>query len=72
MEPIEIKDKVKAVPIQSSVYGQAYAEKTPEDSRTKPCKDKKCGHPGTQHKFLVGYNEGDHNCYLCGCPNYVQ
>jgi hypothetical protein len=31
-EKIEIKDEVKAVPIQSSMYGQAYAEKTSEAS----------------------------------------
>jgi len=70
-ENIEIKDEVNAVPINSK-YRQTYAEKTPKDSRSIPCKNKNCGHPGTQHKFLVGCNEGNHNCYLCDYPNYIQ
>lgn len=74
MDPLEetvtIEDKVKLTKIDSK-YGQVYSEKTRKDSSIL-CKNKNCGHPGTQHKFLVGYNEGNHNCYLCDCPNYIQ
>lgn len=68
-EKIEIKDEVKGTPIDHK-YGQIYAEKTTKDSRSIPCKN--CGHSGIQHKFLTGYNKGNHNCYLCDCPNYIQ
>jgi hypothetical protein len=65
-EKIEIKDEAKATAIDHK-YGQTHAEKTPRDSRINPCKN--CGHKGTEHKFL-SEDTGNHNCYLCNCPNY--
>jgi hypothetical protein len=65
-EMIEIKDEVLATSIDRK-YGQVYTDKTKNDSRSIPCKT--CGHTGTQHKFLKGY-DGKHNCYLCNCLDY--
>src|SRR5213593_3765444 len=70
VETVKIEDKVKATKIDHT-YGQVYSEKTSKDSRSILCKNKNCGHPGTQHKFLTGYNKDNHNCYLCDCPNYL-
>ena len=64
-EKIEISAEVKSVPIDHK-YGQVYADKTPKDSRSIPCK---CGPRGNEHKYLKGHT-GDHNCYKCNCPNY--
>jgi hypothetical protein len=66
-EKIERKEEVKAVSINHT-YGQVYAEKTSEVSRSILCK---CGHKGSQHKFLRDYT-GEHNCYLCKCSDYNQ
>ncbi len=64
-EKVEIKDEIKSITTKFS-YGQVQAEKTTKDSRSIPCK---CGHRGNQHKFLKDYT-GNHNCYLCNCPDY--
>lgn len=64
-ERIEISTEVKSRAIDHK-YGQTHRT-GPKDTRNMPCKD--CGHNGTEHKFTPGYT-GNHNCYLCKCPNY--
>jgi len=67
-EKIEISEELKATPIDHR-FGQTHADMTTEGSRSILCK--KCGHTGSEHKFLMNY-AGIHNCYLCDCADYEQ
>jgi hypothetical protein len=68
VETIGIIAEVKSRTIDHR-YGQTHRVDKNANSKIIPCK--RCGHSGTEHKFLKGYT-GSHNCYLCKCPDYTS